>query len=95
MPVPMKPKPTPRIAMMMFRMMYRPCRMVSMMPQIIPPEELARRKDWREELIITIDPVDAKDFDDAIWVRERERGWELGSCRGCRENASSWGWAAR
>ena len=46
-------------------------------PSSVRPVDLGGRKDWRDELVITIDPVDARDFDDAIWVRERERGWEL------------------
>ena len=46
-------------------------------PSSVRPVDLEGRKDWRDELVITIDPVDARDFDDAIWVRERERGWEL------------------
>lgn len=38
----------------------------------------ADREDWRKELIITIDPVDAKDFDDAISVKKLESGgWQL------------------
>ncbi len=32
----------------------------------ITKEEIAKRKDLRDELIFTIDPVDAKDFDDAV-----------------------------
>ena len=46
-------------------------------PVSVPPAELEARRDWRDELVITIDPVDARDFDDAIWVKKRERGWEL------------------
>lgn len=43
------------------------------------PSEIAGREDWREEMVYTIDPVDARDFDDAICVRKREEGgWELG-----------------
>ncbi len=33
-------------------------------------EEIARRRDIREEIVFTIDPVDAKDFDDAISVEQ-------------------------
>jgi len=43
----------------------------------IPEEELVRRDDWREKFVFTIDPADAKDFDDAILVRALEHGWEL------------------
>lgn len=46
-------------------------------PGKVPLVALEDRNDWRDELVLTIDPVDAKDFDDAIWVRERERGWEM------------------
>lgn len=41
-------------------------------------DELARREDLRHEVIITIDPDEAKDFDDAISLRLRPHGWELG-----------------
>jgi ribonuclease R len=36
------------------------------------------RLDLRDEFIITIDPPDAKDYDDAISIRRTEHGWELG-----------------
>ena len=35
----------------------------------ITPEEIARREDFREVLTFTIDPKDAKDFDDALSIR--------------------------
>jgi ribonuclease R len=45
---------------------------------LIPQEELDRREDWREKEVFTIDPEDAKDFDDAICVSENPDGsWEL------------------
>jgi ribonuclease R len=41
--------------------------------------ELEGREDLTEELIVTIDPVDARDFDDAISLTRDERGhWLLG-----------------
>lgn len=40
----------------------------------ISPEEIARRRDFRDILTITIDPEDAKDFDDALSYRELENG---------------------
>jgi len=41
--------------------------------------ELAVREDLRREVVFTIDPDDAKDFDDAISLRRLGRGeWELG-----------------
>ncbi len=39
--------------------------------------EIARRKDWRDKLVITIDPADAKDHDDAIWLEKTKSGWTL------------------
>ena len=46
-------------------------------PEQPEPSEIARRKDWRDKLVITIDPADAKDHDDAIWVEKSARGWTL------------------
>jgi len=39
--------------------------------------EIRRRHDWRDKLVITIDPADAKDHDDAIWVEKTRNGWSL------------------
>ena len=36
----------------------------------LPEEEIARRRDFREVVTFTIDPKDAKDYDDALSVRE-------------------------
>ena len=36
---------------------------------LIPPQEIARREDFRKIFTITIDPDDAKDFDDALSYR--------------------------
>lgn len=48
-------------------------------PTEIPAAELERRADLREKEIYTIDPVDAKDFDDAIHVAELPNGnFEVG-----------------
>ena len=46
-------------------------------PEEPEPSEIARRKDWRDKLVITIDPADAKDHDDAIWVEKKRDGWTL------------------
>ena len=40
----------------------------------IHPNEVRKRKDLREVLTFTIDPKDAKDFDDALSFRELENG---------------------
>ena len=45
----------------------------------ITPEEIARREDFRDVFTCTIDPKDAKDFDDALSIREVGQGlWEVG-----------------
>jgi ribonuclease R len=45
----------------------------------ISPQEIARRRDFREVLTFTIDPFDAKDFDDAISFKYLESGeYEIG-----------------
>ena len=46
-------------------------------PETPEPAEIARRKDWRDKLVITIDPADAKDHDDAIWLEKKPDGWTL------------------
>lgn len=44
-----------------------------------PEAELAHRLDLTHEVVVTIDPDDAKDFDDAISLRQLDNGdWELG-----------------
>ncbi|MFT5632322.1 MAG: ribonuclease R [Rubritalea sp.] len=44
----------------------------------ITDKELERREDWRDKLVLTVDPDDAKDFDDAIAVKLlKDGGWEL------------------
>ena len=42
--------------------------------EIISEEEIAKRRDFRSILTFTIDPADAKDFDDAISFRTLENG---------------------
>lgn len=45
----------------------------------ISPEEIARREDFRQVTTFTIDPHDAKDFDDALSIRKIDNGnWEVG-----------------
>lgn len=45
----------------------------------ITPQDLAEREDFRQVFTCTIDPKDAKDFDDALSVREVSKGiWEVG-----------------
>lgn len=41
---------------------------------VIPPEEIAKRRDFRKITTFTIDPVDAKDFDDALSVNYLKNG---------------------
>ena len=48
-------------------------------PDIISSEEIKKRNDVRDVFTITIDPVDAKDFDDAISFRKLKNGnYEIG-----------------
>lgn len=45
----------------------------------ITPGEIAKRRDMRDVVTLTIDPHDAKDFDDALSVRKLDNGlWEVG-----------------
>ena len=46
---------------------------------VIDAEEIARRRDMRDVITFTIDPRDAKDFDDALSIRKLESNlWEVG-----------------
>ena len=48
-------------------------------PDEIPAEEIAKREDFRRVTTFTIDPKDAKDFDDALSIRSLGGGlWEVG-----------------
>ena len=48
-------------------------------PDEIPAEEIAKREDFRRVTTFTIDPRDAKDFDDALSIRSLGGGlWEVG-----------------
>jgi len=49
------------------------------LPDTIGESEISKRKDLRDLLTFTIDPVDAKDFDDAISFKEMDDGYyEIG-----------------
>ena len=49
------------------------------LPTEITPAEIARRRDFRKITTFTIDPVDAKDFDDALSLQKLGSGlWEVG-----------------
>lgn len=44
----------------------------------LPPEEIKRRKDYRKLPIVTVDPADARDHDDACLVEKLDGGgWRL------------------
>lgn len=48
-------------------------------PVTISEEEIKLRRDFRKVPTFTIDPVDAKDFDDALSIQKLENGlWEIG-----------------
>ena len=48
-------------------------------PEAISPEEIENREDFRGITTFTIDPKDAKDFDDALSARRLDNGnWEVG-----------------
>ena len=49
------------------------------LPVVIDKAEIKKRKDFRKTLTFTIDPVDAKDFDDAISIKKIKGGnYEIG-----------------
>ena len=46
---------------------------------VISKEEIKKRRDFRKVTTFTIDPVDAKDFDDALSIQQLPNGnWEMG-----------------
>jgi ribonuclease R len=47
-------------------------------PAAVGPADVAGRLDLRKRTVITIDPVHARDFDDAISIRRTSDGWLLG-----------------
>jgi len=50
-----------------------------LVPREITGEEMAGRRDFREAPTFTIDPADAKDFDDALSIKRLPNGnWEIG-----------------
>src|SRR5690606_36763194 len=49
------------------------------MPFEIPEEEYKKRRDFRNITTFTIDPVDARDFDDALSIQQLQNGlWQVG-----------------
>lgn len=50
-----------------------------LIPIQITEQEIAKRKDFRGITTFTIDPVDAKDFDDALSIQKLDNGnWQIG-----------------
>ncbi len=47
-------------------------------PEVVDQKMFAAREDLRRQFIVTIDPDDARDFDDAINVERLTNGWQLG-----------------
>ncbi|HRI27351.1 MAG TPA: ribonuclease R, partial [Chitinophagales bacterium] len=49
------------------------------LPDNIDPDEISRRRNFKGITTFTIDPVDAKDFDDALSIQRLQNGnWEIG-----------------
>ena len=46
-------------------------------PNVILPEETAKRKDYRKQLVFTVDGEDARDFDDAISLEKNGENYKL------------------
>jgi ribonuclease R len=50
----------------------------ALVPEIITEKEISKRRDMRSITTITIDPVDAKDFDDALSININDNKIEVG-----------------
>jgi ribonuclease R len=50
----------------------------ALVPEVITQKEISKRKDIRDITTITIDPVDAKDFDDALSININDNKIEVG-----------------
>lgn len=62
-----------------FEFPERPEKEAENIPVIISSDEIRKRRDFRSITTFTIDPVDAKDFDDAISIQQLEENlWEIG-----------------
>lgn len=47
------------------------------LPDALPEDEIGRRVDYRSQQCFTIDPVDAADHDDAVYLEKHSDGWRL------------------
>ncbi len=45
--------------------------------EVLPQEEIEKRRDIRDLPLVTIDGEDARDFDDAVYCQPTEKGWKL------------------
>lgn len=50
---------------------------VNRIPMQVRPTDLENRKDYRNQIVVTIDGEDAKDFDDAISIQRLNNGYKL------------------
>lgn len=46
-------------------------------PAVVDADEVARREDWRSVALLTIDPKDARDHDDAVWAERTKDGYRV------------------
>ena len=53
-------------------------REASKVDPVVDPQEAGKREDLRDRFVFTIDPDDAKDFDDAIQIEHIPDGWRVG-----------------